>query len=74
MREPHWRDLNKNLSFILADSQPDGIAEALLNFRGEPFMAQPTERNVPRYIFLVQAHSELLPHLVELERNRRMRG
>lgn len=73
VREPHWCNLSKNLSFILADTQPDGATEALLSFWGEPFMAQSTERNVPRYIFHIQAHSELLPHLVELERNCRMR-
>ena len=74
VREPRWCNLSKNLSFILADTQPEGATEALLSFWGEPFMAQSTERNVPRYIFHVQAHSELLPHLVELERNCRMRG
>lgn len=73
VREPHWCNLSKNLSFILADTQPDGAAEALLSFWGEPFMAQSTERNVPRYIFHIQANSELLPHLVELERNCRLR-
>lgn len=70
--EPHWCPLEQNLSFILADTQPDGAAEALMSFWGEPFMAQSTERNIPRYIFHVQAHSELLPQLVELERNCRM--
>ncbi|BAN34293.1 hypothetical protein SCD_n00444 [Sulfuricella denitrificans skB26] len=74
VREPHWCNLSKNLSFILADTQPDGATEALLSFWGEPFMAQSTERNVPRYVFHVQAHSELLPHFVELERNCRLRG
>lgn len=74
VREPRWCNLSKTLSFILADTQPDGEAEALLSFWGEPFMAQSTERDVPRYIFHVQAHSELLPHLVELERNCRMGG
>ena len=74
VREPHWCNLGKNLSFLLADTLPDGATEALLSFWGEPFMAQSTERNIPRYIFHVQAHSELLPHLVELERNCRIRG
>ena len=69
VKEPRWCNLSKNLSFILADTQPDGAAEALLSFWGEPFMAQSNERNIPRYIFHIQAHSELLPHLVELERN-----
>ena len=72
VQEPRWCALNKNISFILADTPPEGAEEALLSFWGEPFMAQSTERNIPRYIFHVQAHSGLLPHLVELERNCRM--
>lgn len=73
VREPRWCSLSKNLSFILADTQPEGSTEALLSFWGEPFMAQSVASNIPRYIFHVQAHSELLPHLVELERNCSMR-
>ncbi len=73
VREPYWCRLSKNISFILADSQQSGGAEALLSFWGEPFMAQSTDRDVPRYIFHVQKHSELLPHLVELERGFRHR-
>lgn len=69
VREPRWYSLAKTISFILADSQLNGGAEALLSFWGEPFMAQTTERDVPRFIFHVQRNSELLPHLVELERN-----
>lgn len=68
VREPHWCNLSRNISFILADSQHSGGTEALLSFWGEPFMAQSTERDVPRFIFHVQKNSELLPHLVELER------
>lgn len=69
VREPRWCRLSRTTSFILADSQLSGGAEALLSFWGEPFMAQTTERDVPRFIFHVQKNSELLPHLVELERN-----
>ncbi len=69
VREPYWCVLSKNISFILADSKHSGGVEALLSFWGEPFMAQSTERDVPRYIFHVQKNSELLPHLVELERS-----
>lgn len=69
VREPYWAVLEKNISFILADSQHSGGGEALLSFWGEPFMAQSTARDVPRYIFHVQKNSELLPHLVELERS-----
>ena len=69
VREPRWCNLTKTLSFIVADSQLSGGTEALLSFWGEPFMAQTTERDVPRFIFHVQKNSDLLPHLVELERN-----
>ncbi|MAT65598.1 MAG: hypothetical protein CMN57_08130 [Gammaproteobacteria bacterium] len=68
VREPRWCELGRNVSFILADNRQSGGTEALLSFWGEPFMAQSTQRDVPRYIFHVQKHSELLPHLVELER------
>lgn len=69
VREPCWCTPGKNISFILADSHQSGGAEALLSFWGEPFMAQSTERDLPRYIFHVQKNSELLPHLMELERS-----
>lgn len=66
VREPRWHNLSKTVSFIIADSQINEGTEALLSFWGEPFMAQSTERNVPRFIFHVQRNSELLPHLMEL--------
>ncbi|MDE2258949.1 MAG: hypothetical protein KGK17_01285, partial [Betaproteobacteria bacterium] len=69
VKEPRWCSLQKNLSFILADAQSQGAAEALLSFWGEPFMSQSTDRNVPRYIFHIQAHSELLTQLIELDRS-----
>ena len=67
VREPRWCGLSKSVSFILADSQLSGGTEALLSFWGEPFMAQTTDVDVPRFIFHVLKNSELLPHLVELE-------
>lgn len=66
VKDPRWQKLNKTVSFIIADNQLNEGAEALLSFWGEPFMAQSTERNVPRFIFHVQRNSELLPHLMEL--------
>ncbi len=68
VREPYWRKLDKTVSYILANNQASGGTEALLSFWGEPFMAQSTSRDVPRFIFHVHNHSELLPHLEELER------
>jgi hypothetical protein len=70
--EPHWCALKESVSFILADRESDGQVEAQLSFWGEPFMARTTGRDVPRYIFHVQPHSELIPQLVELERRYRM--
>ena len=69
VRPPRWRNLSKTVSYILADNQANGDAEALLSFWGEPFMAQTTGHDVPRFIFHVLRNSELLPHLIELERN-----
>lgn len=66
VKEPRWHQLSRTVSYILADNQLSGGAEALLSFWGEPFMAQTTGQDVPRYIFHVQKHSELLPHLEEL--------
>lgn len=71
--EPKWCALRESVSFILSDKD-GGSMEALLSFWGEPFMAKTTERDVPRYIFLVPNKSELLPRLAELERNYRMTG
>jgi len=73
VREPRWCALSKNISFILADNHHSDGTEALLSFWGEPFMAQSADRNVPRYIFHIQKNSELLPHLMELERHCRLR-
>jgi hypothetical protein len=70
IREPRWCDLHESVSFILADTAA-GRTEAQLSFWGEPFMARTTGRDVPRYIFQVQSHSELIPRLVELERTYR---
>ncbi len=68
VREPRWCSLEKNVSFILGDSHQSKGTEALLSFWGEPFMAQSTKRDVPRFIFHVQKNSELLSHLSDLER------
>ena len=72
--EPHWRTIEKTVSFILSDNQPDGKAEALLSFWGEPFMSRAAGQDVPRYVFHVQGHSELVVRLYEVERRSRMRS
>jgi hypothetical protein len=69
---PRWTRIAESVSVIIADAGPSGKAECLLSFWGEPFMAHTTERDVPRYIFHVQGHSELVARLVELVRNYRL--
>ncbi|MCC6237304.1 MAG: hypothetical protein IT299_07000 [Dehalococcoidia bacterium] len=71
--EPIWTTLDESVSCILADTDAGGV-EALLSFWGEPFMARSAGRDVPRYIFHVQRHSELIGRLRELERNYRLAG
>lgn len=71
LREPRWVPLKQEaVSFILADNA-QGSAEAHLSFWGEPFMSRQQGFDVPRYVFHVQAHSELVARLVELERQSR---
>lgn len=69
---PQWRNLPQTISFILADTDADGTTEALVSFWGEPFMARTTGSQVPRFIFRVDARSDLIGQLVELERRHRM--
>lgn len=66
---PRWTKIDESVSLIVAEEGVSGKTECLLSFWGEPFMARAADRNVPRYIFHVQGHSELIPRLVELERN-----
>lgn len=73
LREPHWSRLQESVSFISAERETSGQTEALLSFWGEPFMAKTASREVPRYIFHVQGHSELVVRLVELAREYRFR-
>ena len=68
VKSPRWTTIQEAVSVIIADAGSTGGTEGLLSFWGEPFMARTTERNVPRYIFHVQAHSELVTRLVELVR------
>ncbi len=71
LREPRWLPLKQEaVSFILADTA-DGRTEAHLSFWGEPFMSRQAGFDIPRYVFHVQAHSELVARLIEMERQSR---
>lgn len=69
-----WTSLGEDVSFILADNLATGTTQCLLSFWGEPFMARYVGRDVPRYIFHVTGHSELIERLAELERGHRLSG
>lgn len=68
VEEPRWTSLGETVSFILAETS-EGATEAHLSFWGEPFMAHTPGRNVPRYIFHVLGHSELIGRLTDVERD-----
>jgi hypothetical protein len=72
VQEPRWGSIEENVSAILSEVSPEGTTEALLSFWGEPFMARASGQDVPRYIFHVQGHSELVTRLLELARKYRL--
>ncbi len=72
VHEPCWTRIAENVSFILAETAPNNATEGLLSFWGEPFMSRSTGHDIPRYIFHVQGHSELVARLVEVERGYRL--
>lgn len=69
---PKWTSLEEDVSFIVADMAATGNTECLLSFWGEPFMSRRVGRDVPRYIFHVTGHSELIERLVDLDREQRL--
>ncbi len=71
VKSPHWTKIEESVSVIIGDEGASGRTEGLLSFWGEPFMAHASDRKVPRYIFHVQGHSELVVRLVELVRSYR---
>ncbi|MDO8716678.1 MAG: hypothetical protein Q7J73_07740 [Dehalococcoidales bacterium] len=71
VKEPEWCEVEGTVSFILAKTL-DGKEEALVSFWGEPFMSMVPGRQIPRYVFLVQAHSGLVARLREIERSCRL--
>jgi hypothetical protein len=72
--KPWWCELRESVSFVLAEQSGSSRIEAHLSFWGEPFMAHTTGQAVPRYIFHIQPHSELIGRLVELQRGYRLGG
>ena len=71
VKEPEWHEVEGTVSFILAKTL-DGKEEALVSFWDEPFMSMVPGRQIPRYVFHVQAHSGLVARLREIERSYRL--
>lgn len=69
VRETIWTSISGGVSAIISDIDKDGKTECLLSFWGEPFMARTPSHNVPRYVFHVQSHSELVGRMVEVVRS-----
>lgn len=63
-----WAAISGGVSAIISDIDKEGKTECLLSFWGEPFMAKTATHNVPRYVFHVQSHSELVGRMVEVVR------
>ncbi len=72
VRETVWTSIADGVSTIISDIDTTGKTECLLSFWGEPFMARTPSKNVPRYIFHVQSHSELIGRMIEVVRNHRI--
>ncbi|NIQ00228.1 MAG: hypothetical protein GWM98_07170 [Nitrospinaceae bacterium] len=72
VQSPDWVAIKDNVSFILSETGNAKERECLLSFWGEPFMSQNIVQSVPRYIFHVQSHSELVTRFVEIERQYRL--
>jgi hypothetical protein len=72
VKAPCWTSIKENVSCIISDIGTQGRTECLVSFWGEPFMARTVARDVPRYIFHVQSHSELVGRLVDLVRSYRI--
>lgn len=72
VKEPEWHELEGTVSFILAKTGSEGKEEALISFWDEPFMSRTPGKQIPRYVFHVQAHSDLVARLREIERGYRL--
>jgi hypothetical protein len=71
--EPIWVLIRESASIIFSGVGSPGSTRALLSFWGEPFMPKAGGREVPRYIFLLESGSELIPRLVGLARDHELR-
>lgn len=69
VRDTIWTSISGGVSAIISDIDKDGKTECLLSFWGEPFMARTPSHNVPRYVFHIQSHSELVGRMLEVVRS-----
>ena len=72
VKETHWTTISGGVSAIVADVDRDGSKECLLSFWGEPFMARSPRHDVPRYVFHVHSHSELVGRIIDVVRQHKL--
>ena len=65
---PVWGPLPPATSFLIGELRAERMPQALLVIMEEPFAAMSNGLGVPRYMFRVQNHSQLLPRMDEAAR------
>jgi hypothetical protein len=74
VKAPIWVSITESISIVVSDASAPGGSTALLSFWGEPFMARSTGKDVPRYIFHLERRSELVPRMLDVIRDHRLRA
>jgi hypothetical protein len=70
--EPVWTEIDEAISFITAETGTSEAPEAHVSFWGEPFMARSRLADVPRYVLHIHSNSDLIPRLMDVERQYRL--
>lgn len=60
LREPIWGALPTAVSFLIGEHRESKRPQALMAIMEEPFASHGNGRSVPRYLFRVQNHSDIL--------------
>lgn len=69
VRPPLWGPISTNVSFVLGDVDGDGKDEAMLTIIEEPFASSNQGPAVPRFLFRVFSHCDLIASLEDMSRH-----
>jgi hypothetical protein len=69
VREPVWAHMPPTISFLVGEHVEYGRPQALMAIMEEPFASQGSGLSVPRYLFRIQNHSDILTDMAELARS-----